>query len=173
MRVEIKLSKKWVSAALILIVTIGATASILYVKAAPKNPLPSNIKTQLAYQAIYPSKTSQIDSTSYNYQVDRKTLSFNVKAYNNQIVFTEEPAPDNLGSDGQIYYPAIGIHPYAQFQTKLGPVALAKFWQSSSLTPIGQSGILASQGTLLIAHSDNNLTNAEWKTLFDSLKITR
>jgi hypothetical protein len=65
------------------------------------------------------------------------------------------------------------IHPYAQFKSNLGQVALTKFWQSGNLKPEGQSAVLASNGTFLIAHSERNLTNTQWKGLFESLKITR
>lgn len=89
------------------------------------------------------------------------------------LVVSQQPAPESLGLNDQPYYPAIGIHPYAQFKTSLGTVALTKFWQSATLTPTGQSAILASQGTMLVAHSENSLTNQQWKSLFDSLKITK
>ncbi|HSX45803.1 MAG TPA: hypothetical protein VLG27_02230 [Candidatus Saccharimonadia bacterium] len=155
-----------------IILLIGAGGAF-YITHSYKNPLPANIKSQVSYKAIYPSKTKQIDPASYDYRPDQKTLTFIANVAGNNIVFTEQPAPESLGSAGQIYYPALGIHPYAQFATKLGPVALARFWQSGSLKPAGQSGILASGGTFLTAHSDKNLTNTEWKDLFDSLKITK
>jgi hypothetical protein len=152
---------------------VAAAGAIVLVKLDSKSPVPTSIARQLSYKTIYPAKVSQIDPASYNYQADQKTLSFTVAADNTKVAFTEQAAPDSLGTDGQAYYPALGLHPYAQFKTKLGPVALAKFWQSGSLKPVGESAILASGGTFLIAHSEKSLTNAEWKNLFDSLKISK
>jgi hypothetical protein len=67
----------------------------------------------------------------------------------------------------------LGIHPYAQFKSNLGQVALTKFWQSGNLKPVGQSAVLAGSGTFLIAHSEKNLANNQWKELFNSIKITK
>ena len=154
--------------------TIVAVAAIgLYLMNVSKNPLPVDIKNQISYKTIYPSKASSVNQSSYSYRAESKVLTFNVRSYGADIVFTEQPAPESIGSDGQTYYPALGIHPYAQFQSKIGPVALAKFYKSSSLKSEGQSAILAAQGTLLVAHSDKDLTNAQWKQLFDSLKISK
>lgn len=139
---------------------------------AHQNPLPSDIKRQVSYGVVYPGKTSEIDAGSYAYRSDASSLTFKVNKFDTKIVFTEQPAPASLGGN-QPYYPALGVHPYAQFNTKLGPVALVKFWQSGSLKPIGQTGFLSANGTLLIAHSDKQLANDQWKQLFDSLKISK
>jgi uncharacterized protein YxeA len=172
LRINLNISKKVVIVALVILI-VATVGSILYLKQSNKNPLPPSIKSHVGYKIIYPSKTGQIDSNSYSYLTDKKTLTFSVNKDGKKIVFTEQPAPEALGSDTQAYYPALGIHPYAQFKTSLGQVALTKFWQSGTLKPIGQSAILASNGTFVIAHSEKNLTNAEWKDLFESLKITR
>ncbi len=154
-----------------LIVAIAIVG--LFASRTSGNPLPPKIKSQVSYKVIYPAKTSQITPTSYDYQADQKTLTFSIMDSGNSIVFTEQPAPESLGSGSQVYYPALGLHPYAQFQTKLGPVALVKFWDSGTLAPAGESGVLASGGTLLIAHSSKLLTNAQWKDLFETLKLTK
>lgn len=172
LRVNLHIGKKTAVAILLALILIGVGA-YFYLKQNDKNPLPQSIKNQLNYKVIYPSDTKKIDASSYSYQKDNKTLSFNVKRENNNIVFTEQSAPDALGDNTQAYYPALGIHPYAQFKVGLGSVALTKFWQSKTLKPEGQSGVLASGGTFLVAHSEKNLTNTEWKDLFESLKITK
>jgi len=171
LKLNLRIGKKAVLVILVIFVTAGAV--VFYELNSNKNPLPQSIKDQLSYKVIYPSDANKIDISSYNYQKDKKILSFNVKRSNNNIVFTEQPTPENLGSAQETYYPALGIHPYAQFKVSLGNVALTKFWQSKTLKPEGQSGVLASGGTFLVAHSDKNLTNAEWKDLFESLKITK
>jgi hypothetical protein len=172
LKVSLNISKK-VALILLAILILAGAETVFYIRQSNKNPLPSNIKNQVSYKVIYPSETKKINTSSYNYQKDKKILSFNLQKNNNSIVFTEQPAPDNLGSGKDVYYPALGIHPYAQFKIGLGNVALTKFWQSSTLKPEGQSGVLASSGTFLIAHSEKSLTNAEWKNLFESLKITK
>jgi hypothetical protein len=172
LKLNLNLSKKAVVLTLLVIILVSA-ATALYLTKNNSNPIPTDIKNKADFKVIYPSKTSQIDKSSYQYQDEQNTLTFNVIKDGDKIIFSQQPAPDNLGSDSQPYYPALGIHPYAQFKTSLGQVALTKFWQSQTLKPAGQSAVLASGGTLLIANSQKNLSNAEWKNLFESLKIAK
>jgi hypothetical protein len=171
MHLKIRIPKK--ALVLLLVLITAVLGGVYYSKQTNKNPLPENIRGVVSYKVIYPSNAKQIDPKSFNYQTDKKTLSFKVNTVASNVVFTEQKAPDALGSDTQAYYPALGIHPYAQFKTKLGQVALTKFWQSGNLKPVGQSAVLASNGTFLIAHTEKNLTNDQWKNLFHSLKITK
>jgi len=170
--INLKLSKK-AAATIVAVLVLIAAGIIFYLEQANRDPLPPNLKKQVTYKIAYPSKISQIDTGSYQYQADKQVLNFNVATDDSTVVFTEQPAPSALGSDTQAYYPALGIHPYAQFQTKLGLVVLTRFWQAGNFKPVGQSAILATHGTFLIAHSEKNLTNAEWKDLFESLKLAK
>ncbi len=154
-----------------VLVVAGTT---FYIANTNKNPLPTSIKNQVSFKIVYPAASlAKIDINSYDYQAGNKVLTYKVDFAGSSIIITQQPAPDKLGVDTQAYYPAIGIHPYAQFNTKLGTVALTKFWQSSTLKPTGQSAILATNGTMVLAHSDKDLTDQQWKSLFDSLKITK
>jgi hypothetical protein len=164
--------KKLASIILLALILLGA-GLLAYNQSSNKNPLPDNIKHQITYKVLYPTPKAGELSSSYSYQAEQKTLSFLLKKFGSKISITEQPAPDSLGSGNQIYFQALGIHPYAQFVSKLGPVALTKFWESNTLDPKGQSGILVSKGTLLIAHPDKALTNDQWKQLFNSLKIAK
>jgi hypothetical protein len=173
LKLSLHISKKTVILALAILVLAGS-GIVFYVNQNKKTPLPSDLKDHVKFKAIYPmSKNSQVDTKSFVYQSKNKILSFDVHFASTKIVFTEQQAPESLGSDTQAYYPALGIHPYAQFKTSLGQVALTKFWQSGNLKPVGQSAVLASNNTFLIAHSEKNLTNAQWKDLFESLKTSK
>lgn len=169
---EIKPTKK------VWLVIVGVLAIILiallaYLHNANANPLPDSIKKQVSFKVIYPGSSAIISSPAYQYQSDQKILSYVTKYNGVPVTFQEQPAPPNLGSDSQIYYPVIGIHPYAQFSVSLGTVALTKFYQAGNLKPFGQSAVLATHGTLVIANSGHPLTNEQWKSLFESLKITK
>lgn len=153
---------------------IGASLALLFFNA-QKVQIPKAITSQLNYKAIYPSSNGSAPvPTDYVYKADENSLTFSTTSPSGvKITIVEQPAPDSLGSDGQVYYPALGIHPYAQFQSKIGPVALTKFWLTGSLEPLGQTAILAAQGTMLVARPEKNLTNAEWKDFFDTLRIAK
>jgi hypothetical protein len=156
---------------LLLMVTIGL---LLLFFTHNRDPIPKDIKSKASFKVIYPSsKSGQLGANGYQYQADQKSLTFSLNSHGTNIVFTEQPAPSSVGDSGQVYYQALGLHPYAQFASKLGPVALAKFYNPGTLSYLGQSGIMAAGGTLVTAHPDKDLTNAQWKDLFDSLKITK
>ncbi len=172
LKASLNFNRKFITAFAIVIIGVGGFVS--YMTLAHKNPLPATIKNQISFKVVYPSHSpAKIDTSSYNYQSGQNALTFNTTFANTKVVFTEQPAPSTLGSGSDVYYQAIGLHPYAQFKTSLGTVALAKFWESETLKPQGQSAILATKGTLVIAHSDQDLTNQQWKSLFDSLTSTR
>ncbi len=151
---------------------VGVSGYMVYAQQ-NNNPLPDDIKNQVGIKVIFPSQVSKIDEHSYYYQKDQKTLGFKAESFGTDIVFVEQPAPANAGTGDQVYYPALGIHPYAQFQSKAGPVALAKFWLSKTLESNGQTAVLIKDGTLVTARPAKDLSNSQWKELFDSLKITK
>jgi hypothetical protein len=170
-RTELKLSKKLIfTLAILVLLAIGI---FLYSKHNQKTPLPPDLKRHVNFKVIYPRTTRvKIEPTSYVYRSQQKILTYKASYGGTTVVFTQQPAPPNIGTDTQAYYPALGVHPYAQFTTDLGQVALTKFYQSGNLKLFSQSAVMVSQGTLLTASSEKPLTNEQWKELFSSLKIT-
>lgn len=158
---------------LFVLLTISLVA-FGYLSQQPTNPLPTKIKQVVNFKVIYPyTKLVKVNGESYQYISDKNVLIFTAIYNNHYLAFTEQPAPESLGSDSQPYYQALGIHPYAQFKINLGQVALTKFWQSGNLLPAGQSGLLSSKGTFLTVRTNDSLSNQDWKIIFSSLKVTR
>ncbi len=169
---EIKFTKKLMVVLTVIFILI-ATALALYIKISRADPLPASIKQQIIFKVAYPTGIATVGQSDYKYHPDQKLLSYTIHYAGESITFQEQPAPASLGAGSQVYYPALGIHPYAQFSAPLGPVALTKFYQSGSLKPFGQSAVLATHGTLVIANTTGSLTNEQWKNLFESMKITK
>jgi hypothetical protein len=157
-----------------VLLPIAAIGLLFFFFPRNKDPLPTDIKAQVSFKVIYPSsKSGQLGAGGYQYQAGQKALTFSLNKSGTHIIFSEQSAPNSVGTGSQVYYQALGLHPYAQFVSKLGPVALAKFYNPGTLSFLGQTGVLAAGGTLVTAHPDKDLTNAQWKDLFDSLKITK
>lgn len=164
-----------------LIITISGLLAVglifLFFQIHDTSTIPSRIRQQLSFKTIYPPASNLTpDQNSFNYQSDQKSLSFNVHYQGLEVSFTEQPAPDSLASGSQVYFQSLGLHPTAQFESKVGPVAIANFYKPGTLESNGQAAILVAQGTMVIAHPvDNNqkLANDQWKSLFDSLKLSR
>jgi uncharacterized protein YxeA len=173
LKINLHVQKK-ILAVIIVLLLCAAGCVYFYLKQNSKSPLPDDLKTHVSFKVIYPSShKAQIDKNSFVYQAKQKVLTFNVHFESSKVEYSEQEAPAALGSDTQAYYPALGIHPYAQFKSNLGQIALTKFWQSGNLKPVGQSAVLAGEGTFLIAHSEKNLTNNQWKELFKTVKVTK
>ena len=170
-RVKITENFALVMAMVIIVVTPGIVFLVLKNR---QNPIPTTIRQQASYKLLYPATHEAIlPAESFKYQTDSNVLSYTAQYAGTNIAFSEQPTPDDLGSDTQDYYTKLNIHPYAQFKTNQGQVALAKFWQSGNLKPFGQSAFMVSDGTMLTAHSDKELTNQQWKSLFETIKIAR
>lgn len=170
--IELKLSKP-------ILLVIGAviiiTAMVFfgYKLTVNKNPLPQNIKNQIKFSVIYPKKSSvlKVNENSLDYKQSDKILSFSGNANDNNIIFTEQPAPGDSSTPTTSYYQSLGLHPAAQIQTKLGLAVLVNFYKSGSYDLVGQSAILANNGTLLIAQGNKKLDNETWKSLFNEFSL--
>jgi uncharacterized protein YpmS len=71
LKVSLNISKK-VALILLAILILAGAETVFYIRQSNKNPLPSNIKNQVSYKVIYPSETKKINTSSYNYQKDKK-----------------------------------------------------------------------------------------------------
>jgi uncharacterized protein YxeA len=94
MHLNIRIPKKVLVLLLVLIVAV--LGGVYYSRQTDKNPLPDNIRGVVSYKVIYPSSTKQIDSKSFNYQTDKKTLSFKVNTGTGNVVFTNKPRQMHL-----------------------------------------------------------------------------
>ena len=161
--------------AILVLSLIAAGLALLFFQHHDISPIPPNIKKQLSFQAVYPASPASvaIDSNSYNYQAESQALTFKVQFQTVDIILTEQPLPDNFAAGSQIYYQSLGLHPYAQFQAKVGPAALLKFYKSGSLEAQGQTAIMTANKTLILAHPSKDLTNDDWKVFLNSLRLSR
>ncbi len=151
--------------ALVLVILVSSSGS----------PIPKSIAQQANFRTVYPSdgKIVQGGSNGYQYQSQQKAIVFKVNYQGATISVTEQTAPANLASGTGVYFSALGLHPVAQFDSKLGPVAILNFYKNKTLEPAGQSGLLVASKTMVIANpldAKTRLSNEQWKNFFDSLK---
>ena len=159
-----------------LIISLVTLIAILVVILRPvlfpaTSPVPANIKSQLSFPVLYP-KNDTVNSSSWKYLSDEKDLTFTVKHGDFTVVFTEQEVPLAYQNDQAAYDRFIGtLRPSATFNTPLGSVSLASFVTAGDFQYEGKSAILKSHNTLLIAHPSRALSDDEWRSLFDSLKV--
>ncbi len=149
-----------------------------------KSPLPAEVKRQLNFQVVSPT-TGKADPASFNYQPAAGALFFKLSYQGKGLVVTEQAVPLAANKGVEDYAKALNIKPTNQFNSKLGPAAVADVYaeqhpmvnagagpQPVVAVPLGQAGILVTSGTLVIVRPDNGqkLTIDQWQKLFNSLK---
>ncbi len=133
--------------------------------------MPANIKERASFVIIYP-KGYSIDSKSWKYLTDTSSVEFTAKRDGYSVVFTEEKTPLEYQDDVAAYNRFIGsLRPRANFDVPLGSVSIANFVTAASYEIVGETGILNAKGTLLLAHPDTQISDDQWRNLFESLKV--
>ncbi len=137
------------------------------------SPVPKSVSSQLDFTVIYP-KGREVEDDSWKYIKAEETLSYTVNNDGNPIVFTLQKVPLAYADDAAAYDRFIGsLKPYINFKVSLGSVSIVNFISAGDFKPEGKSGILKSNGTLLIAHPEKDLTDNQWQSLFKSLTVDK
>ena len=168
---KIKLPKKntWLK---ILVWVFIIIAAVAIWKWHAKNTIPAEIRSQVSFHAVFPTK--KYDQSSFQYSASSHTLQFKSTEAGIKVLVTEQPLPANSGDNpaqdpGQMLS-RLGVRYFSQTQTRLGVVSVAKFW-TRSYSPNGQTAILGTHGVLVLAHPGSDLSPDQWTQVFNSLAI--
>ena len=161
-------NKEWLISWALVILTV--TLVIKFWPQGP-SPVPQTIRSEASFKIIYPNGYS-IDQKSWKYINNTQTVQFIAKKDAYTVVFTEQPTPLAYQNDQGAYDRFIGsLRPNANFNVPLGTVSLSNFVTSGDFQVVGVTGILKVKDTLLLAHPDTQLTDDQWRSLFESLKV--
>ncbi|HXR50370.1 MAG TPA: hypothetical protein VN778_05080 [Verrucomicrobiae bacterium] len=164
-------NKTWVVSWVVIILSIFLT--IHFWPKAP-SPVPSHIQQQAGFVIIYPDPRSySYKNAGWNYTLKDGSVSFTVKKDGYSVAFNEQQTPLEYQNDVASYNRFIGsLRPSANFNVPLGTVSITNFVTAGDYQVVGKTGILNSQNTLLLAHPDTDLTDNQWRDLFESLQIS-
>jgi hypothetical protein len=160
----------------VLIVSALVAALLLLIVFRPQSsPVPQQVTKQASFKVVYPSDLKVVSSgkDGFSYQTSEKTIVFKANYQKTNLNVTEQTTPDNLANGSGVYFQSLGLHPVAQFNTSLGPVAVVNFYKTGTLEATGQSAILVAGKTMVIANTadaNGKLSNDQWKSFFDGLK---
>jgi hypothetical protein len=136
------------------------------------SPVPPNIKKEANFSIIYPDGYT-IQPTSWKYSGSSGSLAFSAQEDNATVAFTEQQVPLAFQNDVAAYNRFIGgLKPLAIFTAPLGTVSLVEFVTSGDFTPEGETGILNADGTFLLMHPNQQLTEDQWRSLSNSLRLS-
>ena len=161
-------NRTWILSWIIIVIVV-----ILVIRLWPQgpSPVPKAIKIQANFAIIYPRGYS-IDTASWKYLSAEQSIQFTAQKDNYKIVFTEEKTPLEYQDDVAAYNRFIGsLRPRANFNVSLGGVAISNFVTAGDYQVVGETGILNAKGTLVLAHPDTQISDAQWRSLFEALTV--
>lgn len=151
-----------------LVVAVSITLLIKFWPQGP-SPVPPSIITQANFSVIYP-KGYSIDPQSWRYVSGEKSVQFSATKDKYAVVFTEQKTPLEYQDDTAAYNRFIGsLRPRANFDVPLGTVSIANFVTKGDYQVVGETGILNAKGTFVLAHPDTQISDDQWRNLFESL----
>jgi hypothetical protein len=156
----------WGLAALAAVTLLVVIAVMTF---AERTPISASIRKQVNFTLLYPKSSAAIklDQKSIKYDPSVKQLSFIVTLSGRTITFSEQTAPDQF-ADVAEYYPKFiaQLQGYATFTNAIGKVDLTRPKDVKN-----QVAVINAKGTLLFARSNGDLTEDDWKRLFNSLIV--
>jgi len=167
------MKKRIVTGLIILLYAIAIVVGVKIFQVMSKTPIPNDIKKNISFMVFYPDhkKTGySLVQDSFKYNPDSKVLLFNADSADNQLVITEQATPDPFNDIPQ-YWPSFTseLNSYTEFDSSDGKVALTRPAELKG----GQSAVFNGKGTLMFIHPKKDLSDDEWRKLFNNLKIIK
>lgn len=133
--------------------------------------VPRSILKQVNFVIFYPPASQQmtIEPGTFKYAKSLGQVSFIVGFGGRHITFAEQSSPDSFSADPNFYPQFIQkLGGYATFGSTNGQVDLTRPSQVNA-----ETGVMNAKGTLLFAKSDGDLSEDNWKLLFNALSYAQ
>jgi hypothetical protein len=128
------------------------------------------ITSQIGFLLFVPTNTESItyDKSSVKLDNSLKLVTFYVYVSGIRVTFAEQNAPDSFTDVPQLYDQLLNkLREYQDVSTMFGTVTLTRPVELSG----GQSAVADSKGTLIIARPAKDLTEDEWRTVFNNMQL--
>ena len=142
-----------------------------YVYNSRPSVIPSAIRRQANFAIFYPNPSKQIYilPSSFKYDTSLSQVAFAARFANRSITFAEQSSPDSFAATPTFYANFITkLGGYATFSSIDGTVSLTEPAQVNA-----QTAVMNTKGTLLFAKSSNDMSENNWRLLFNSLSFTQ
>jgi hypothetical protein len=155
-----------------LVLMVGLVIGAYAIFRPQSSPIPKDINQKISHSIFVPAQSSgwRLDKTATSYNNDTGVLNTYLLSRNNRITMTQQNTPQTF-KDVPTYYPALlnKLHEYSEIQTSNGTVGLTKPDELKG----GQSAVANISDTLMFLHPDHDLTDQQWKQLFNNLDIVK
>jgi len=163
------MNKKLIRYPIIICVAAVIIALINFINKPPV--IPSDIQKQVNFVIFYPQPSTQtvIQKNTFKYDPKLKQASFIADYGGRQITFAEQSSPDSFADDPNFYPKFIAsLNGYATFDSVDGRVDLTRPKEVKS-----QTAVMNAKGTLMFAKSNGDISEDNWKLLFNSMLYTK
>ena len=150
---------------------IGVLGIVARNSLASDDTLPPAIAQQVTHPVFMPGDdtTATVERPSINFQADADLLSYTATLMSGAKIFVnQQPTPESFIDIPQAYDKLLGsLQPYANFESLNGKVTLTKPKELQG----EQSAVMNTKGTLMFIRSDTEISQDDWRKLFNNLKI--
>jgi len=152
------------------LVTIGLVV-IGVMLVAPKPPVPVEIKRAVTSTIMVPQvREVEVSRDSMIYDSKLKLLSFTVAAYGVKTVVSEQPTPESFIDIPQVYDKVVtNMNEYSKFDSDSGTVHLTRPKDLKGK----QAAVMNAKGTLMFVKPDRDLSDEQWRKLFNGLEVVK
>lgn len=155
----------------IVITLVGAGAYYMQEVKARKNPvIPVALTKQTGYEVLYPANNTaaKVDNKTFQFDEKDKLLSYiGYTPSNTKLVISQQALPPSLKAGQPAYDLLISrMLGYKTFKTEIGNVTLTRPTQFKG----DQFAILRTKDSLLFIRPAKDISDEQWKELFNSFK---
>lgn len=131
--------------------------------------IPNKIVKQANFTLYYPEDGAdwRVDRKSLTYSEETRVLSMRLQGPNQAVTINQQATPAAFTDIANYYAKLLDkLHQYSEFQTGIGRVTLTRPEELKG----GQSAVVSVRDTLMFANPERDMSDAEWRQFFDSLK---
>jgi hypothetical protein len=154
----------------VVIVFIGVIiGAIIYHNRTPLIPI--KVQNEANFAIFYPNSNNQIrvEKNTIKYNTSLGQVSYIVDFAGKKITFAEQTEPVSFTADPTFYTSFVeNLRGYASFDSINGHVDLTFPGQVNS-----QTAVMVTKGTLLFAKASGNISELNWRFLFNDLNFTQ
>ena len=151
--------------------TVIALAVVVGIEFRPKSVVPAAITRAITSTILVPkSNDVVVAGESIKYDTSLKLLSYAAIAYGVPTVVSEQPTPESFIDIPQVYDKVVAnMNEYSTFDSATGTVHLTRPKDLGGK----QAAVMNAKGTLMFVKPARDLSNDQWRRLFNNLEIVK
>lgn len=137
----------------------------------PKPPVPAEIKRAVTSTLLVPkARDVVVNRESMKYDSQLNLLTYSAIAYGVKTVVSQQPTPESFIDIPQVYDKVVAsMNEYKKFDSDSGTVHLTRPKDLGGK----QAAVMNTKGTLMFVKPERDLSEDQWRKLFNNLEIIK